>query len=140
MKSCQAIECFCTDFNRKFCKEFREPAKAKKQLKKSGFKLKRRSTGELDFFRQEWEKRSRTCFITGEVIEFSPLVCFHILGKGAFPKYRLNPENLIFVKAQYHLDWHTLGQEKCLEKDGRWQKVIDEYNRLKIEYNGLSKP
>lgn len=133
MKSCQALECFCTDFNRRFCKDYREPPKVKKILQKIG--PKRKQIKELEFFQQEWKKRGGYCFITGEKLVFSPSVCFHVLGKGAFPKYRLNPDNLIFVNAKYHSDWHQLGQQKCLETDPRWQMVIDLYNKLKIEFN-----
>lgn len=133
MKSCQAPECFCTDFNRGFCKDYREPVKPKKGLKK--ISLKRRMMNESDFFKSIWKIRGGHCFITGEKLIFHPNVCFHILGKGAFPGYRLKAENLIFVNATYHSDWHVLGQQKCLEKDTRWQQVIDMYNQLKIQYN-----
>lgn len=133
MKSCHAIECFCTDFNRRFCKHFTNPKKPPKFLQKTG--AKRRKISELDFFQSEWKKRGGYCFITGEKLIFHPGVCFHVLGKGAFPSYRLNPENLIFVNAKYHNEWHVNGQQKCLEKDPRWQMVIDLYNKLKIQYN-----
>lgn len=132
-KSCHAIECFCTDFNRMFCKDYREPSKAKKVLQKVS--PKRSKIKEAEFFMEQWKKRGGYCFITGEKLVFSPSVCFHVLGKGAFPRYRLKAENLIFVNPKYHNDWHVLGQQKCLEKYARWQLVIDLYNKLKIQYN-----
>lgn len=88
----------------------------------------------MEFFKKEWEKRGGKCFVTGDVITFSPLCCFHILGKGAFPNYRLNPDNLIFVKPQYHVDWHSMGRQRLLEKDSSWQKVFDMYDALKDGY------
>lgn len=132
MKSCQAPQCFCTDFNRRLCKEYREPKKAPKILQK--FSIRKKKLSELEFFKSEWDKRGGRCFLTGEKIPFHPASCFHVLGKGAFPKYRLKPENLIFMKIELHNDWHALGQNKCLEKDARWKMIIDLYEKLKIEY------
>ena len=99
---CQAEECFCTDFNRTFCKNYREDAKPKsKGLKRTPMKKKYKATGEMDLFKHLWETRKHKCYITGRELEFSPSICFHILGKGAFPAYRLNPSNIIFVNAEY---------------------------------------
>lgn len=142
MKKCHAEICHCTDFNRRFCKDFREEKpvkdtslKAKTPLRKTPLKTKRKATGEMELFKALWEKRKHRCFVTGQKLEFSPSIFFHILGKGAFPGYRLNPSNIIFVNAEYHTDWHTIGREKLLKKDPRWQRVFDLYEMLKIEYS-----
>jgi len=135
MIKCQAIECFCTDFNRKFCKHYREDDKPKvSKLKRSPMKRKRVATGEMALFKELWEKRNHKCFVTGQPLEFSHMICFHILGKGAFPAYRLNPSNIIFVNAQYHMDWHSMSRDKLLEKDSRWAYVFKLYDLLKKSY------
>ena len=62
-------------------------------------------------------------------------MCFHVLGKGAFPKFRLDDRNLIFTTAQEHEDWHGNNtREDLLKKDAGWQKVFDLYDQLKLEY------
>jgi hypothetical protein len=132
---CHAEECFCTDFNRTFCKNYKEEAKPKsKGLKRTQFKKKYKATGEMDLFKHLWETRKHRCYVTGRELEFSPSICFHILGKGAFPAYRLNPSNIIFVNAEYHTDWHTLSREKLLQKDSRWAYIFKLYEMLKIAY------
>lgn len=140
MIRCQAEECFCTDFNKSFCKHYREDKKEKKTLlqrtpmKRVEFKKKRKSTGEMKLFKELWESRPHRCFVTGVELEFSHHICFHILGKGAFPKYRLNPDNIIFVNAQYHTDWHTMSREKLFQKDNRWVYIFKMYDLLKQAY------
>lgn len=132
---CQASECFCTDFNRTFCKNYRADDKPKKiGLRKTSMKKRYKPTGEMDLFKHLWGTRKHTCYITGRELEFSPSICFHILGKGAFPAYRLNPSNIIFVNAEYHTDWHTMSREKLLKKDRRWEYVFKLYEMLKIAY------
>lgn len=132
MKTCILIDCHCTDFNRKFCKHYSFPKKAKaKPLSQRP----KKSTGELAFFEKEWARRGGKCFITGEPIEFHPKSCFHILGKGAYKHFRLEPMNLIFVKQEFHDDWHILGQEECLKRDKRWKPVIEMYENLRKIYN-----
>ena len=132
---CQAEECFCTDFNRTFCKNYREDAKPKsKGLKRTDFKKKYKPTGEMDLFKHLWEARKHRCYVTGRELEFSPSICFHILGKGAYPKYRLNPDNIIFVSREYHDDWHSMTKPELLKKDCDWQKVFDLYDNLKERY------
>lgn len=128
---CQATECFCTDFNRRFCKNYRNDKKPKK---KSTLQTKRKPTGEMDLFKKLWEERPHVCFVSGDTIRFSPSVFFHILGKGAFEKYRLNPNNIIFVKPEYHDDWHNMTRAELLQKDCDWQKVFDMYDELKRSY------
>jgi hypothetical protein len=135
MIKCQASECFCTDFNKKFCKHYREEDKPKSSgLRRTPMKRKRRPTGEMELFKELWEKRKHRCFVTGQPLEFSHMICFHILGKGAFPSYRLNPSNIIFVNAQYHMDWHTMSKEELLKKDARWVYVFKMYDLLKQAY------
>ena len=136
--------CYCTDMNRTLCKDW-QPVKEKKQSgfgrnhkKVKAIKVSQRykPTGEKEFVIREWQKRPHICFITGEMIhELKPINAFHILSKGAFPKYRLNPENLIFVQARFHHDWHILGQSACLAKDERWKHVIEMYEQLKKQYH-----
>ena len=135
MKTCTNISCNCTDFNKKFCKWYSVPKKEKAKPLGS----KRKPTGEAAFFQKEWARRGGKCFVTGETIPFSYKSCFHILSKGAYKKFRLEPTNLIFVREDLHDDWHILGQSECLKKDPRWQKVIDLYEHNKKVYNQMYK-
>jgi hypothetical protein len=127
---CQNTECHCTTFNQKFCKFYR-PDKKKKS---SGISKVRKPTGEMEVFQKLWEERPHTCFVSGNQLEFSHYICFHILGKGAYPKYRLNPDNIIFVSREYHDDWHSMTKPELIKKDCDWQKVFDIYDTLKERY------
>jgi hypothetical protein len=138
---CQAEICHCTDFNRKFCKHYRSDDKPKSTglksrtpLKKTPMSRKRKATGEMELFKELWESRKHRCYVTGRELEFSHMICFHILGKGAFPSYRLNPSNIIFVNAEYHMDWHSMSREALMKKDPRWVRVFKLYDSLKHSY------
>lgn len=127
---CQEETCYCTDFNRKFCKNYTAASKKKKSPAKKA----KKATGEMDLFKQIWDERPHVCFVSGNKLKFSPHIFFHILGKGAFAKYRLERKNILLVCPEYHDDWHRMTRAEMLAKDPDWQKVFDIYEELKIQY------
>lgn len=128
---CQAETCYCTDFNRKFCKNYTAASKKKGS---KGLSKARKPTGEMKLFQQIWDERPHVCFVSGDRLSFSPSVFFHILGKGAYAKYRLERKNILLVSPEYHTDWHTMTRAELLAKNPDWQKVFDLYEELKIQY------
>ena len=79
-----------------------------------------------------WNERPHKCEITGEKIEFSPIVFSHILSKGAYPEYRHKKENIMLVTARIHQIWEFEGD--ILTKEPRLQKKIDKAKELKQLY------
>lgn len=92
-----------------------------KPLKKA-----RKVTGELDLFREIFTERGGRCEITGEKLVFDPWCFAHILGKKAYPKFRLLKENIAMVKADLHTLYDNGSQEKLLEK---YPGAIEIYHR-----------
>jgi hypothetical protein len=118
---CKKSKCECTDFNKRFCKSY-TPVKGPEKI------------GELQWFQGLWIDRPHVCWITGVNLQFNVAVFFHVLPKGAYPKFARLEKNLIFVHPSLHHDWHSLGKSELLKRDSRWQKVFDLYEELKIEY------
>lgn len=99
------------------------------QLKKSG---------ELEFFKKEWEKHNITkCEVCGKPIHFSHYYCAHILGKGAYEMFRLYPYNIAFLCDNCHSLWDT-DREKTY-RDKRWRWVHRRRERLVCLYYALKK-
>lgn len=107
----------------------------KTSIKGSYFKSKRKPTGELEFFKKLWNEREHKSFISNEYLgnRFNVNYMFHILPKGSYPKYRLNPENIIFSTTTEHVNWHICRDK--LRGIKEWDKVFELYERLKGRYN-----
>jgi hypothetical protein len=98
-------------------------------------------TCELEMFHQIWGERPHKCIFTGENLDqyfgtdfwFS---CFaHILPKGKFPLFKLNPENVRLVYPEFHsiVDQGTKDDQlKHLNWDFQlWDDLVQE---MKSEY------
>ncbi len=110
--------------------------KKQKPLKRSPIRYKPKTTGEGVFLESIWNTRPHVSWISGKSLgdEYNVMCLFHILGKGAFPGFRLYDKNLILTTPQEHHDWHNMTRDKLLEKDPRWQNVFDLYEELQQEY------
>jgi hypothetical protein len=93
-------------------------------------------SGQLALFEAIWSTRPHVSYISGERLgdDLKAIYCFHILGKGAFPKYKLYDKNIILTTAQEHIDWGEKNREELLALSPNWQKVFDLYDSLKEEY------
>lgn len=108
----------------------------KKQLKKKPLKKKFKSSGEAALFRELWKTRPHISFISFEPLpKFNIMQCFHVLPKGSYPGYRLNPENIIFTTVREHELWHSISRTDLLKLDPRWQNVFDLYEKLQKQYH-----
>ncbi len=107
------------------------------RIPRKKYVYKRKATGEWAFFQSQFAVSNKRSFISDIPLigELQPIWCFHVLGKGAFVKFRLYDKNLVFTTAEEHIDWHSnMTRAMLLKKDSRWQKIFDLYDKLKIEY------
>lgn len=97
---------------------------------------KRKNTGEKELFLQIWEERPHVSEISGKSLGNEPkaIYFFHILGKGAYPAYKLNPDNIILTTEQEHIDWHSMGKDDLIQKEPKFKKVFEKYETLKSRY------
>lgn len=87
-----------------------------------------------DFFKQCWDDgRPRVSFISGVPVNFAPITFAHVISKGAYPGYRKNPENIVFLTPTEHIlyDHRT---DKARENE-RFDKLFELADRLREQYN-----
>lgn len=94
----------------------------------------RKTTGELKLFLKIYAERNGLCEITGEPIQFSPSCFAHILAKGAYPGYRLNPENIIMVKTRIHELYDNSSKERLLQEFPEAKVIYEMKDKLRYEY------
>lgn len=98
----------------------------------------RKATGELNMFREIWEEREHRCWITGNVINEPSPQCFaHILGKGGYPKYRLNKDNILLMDPHIHHLQHSLGKSVLIERYPKFLEFFEQQDQMKSKYNEL---
>ena len=97
----------------------------------------RKPSGQLSLFRAIWASRPHVSFISGKPIKNpTPINFFHIMGKQAYPKFKLYDRNIILTTRREHELWH---QDRGRLRDlPEWKKVFDLYERLKAEYHGVA--
>jgi hypothetical protein len=101
----------------------------------------REPTGELNLFHEIWKTRTHKSFLSNKEIEYFNVSCFaHILPKGEnkFPKFKLNPKNIILLIPYEHhlLDNGTIEQREKYAKENNcnWDKIYKLYEKLSDEY------
>ena len=124
MKACHHSTCMNPVFSNGYCQNHQYLRTDSKYLKKQAEKKYKQFhpvkavvrnmnfgfKGEADMFYKIWDERSHVCQFTGENLEsfiyrsdglwFS---CFaHLLPKGKFPLFKLNPENIRIVYPEFH--------------------------------------
>lgn len=59
-----------------------------------------------ELFLQIWDHRPHVCYVTGKPIKQLDARCFsHVLSKGAYPQYALEPINIVLVLPEVHYEW-----------------------------------
>ena len=100
------------------------------------------ATGEGELFRQIWEEtepEDRVSFVTGfpleDIWDARAFYFSHILGKGAYPEFRLYRKNIVFMSMREHHLWdHAKWQ---VRDNPLWKKVFDLEEELIIEINQI---
>ena len=97
------------------------------------------ASGEANMFVEIWEAtepEDRNSFVTGFALEdqheMRTFYFSHVLGKGAYPKFRLNKENIVFMSLREHHLWdHARWQ---IRSNPLWKKVFELEEKLKEDY------
>lgn len=105
----------------------------KKRLNNAKAKVHKVPKGELQLFIQIWNERPHISEVSGKRLgEFN--VCFfsHILTKGAYPGFRLTPENIVLKTCEEHQDWEF--RAHTLRDKPEWNWIFEKKEKLKQEY------
>lgn len=129
-----------TDFSyfRPDPKKYSAP-KLKKSVKKVADKNKgangfRKPTGELALFREIFVEQNGKCWVTGKPVQFHPDCFMHVLGKKAYPSFKLYKKNIKFVEEEIHFLYDNSSKEKLLQHYPKATKIYDLKEELKTEY------
>jgi len=91
-----------------------------------------------EFFKDEWLKRKHECYVCGEpLVFFSPYWMAHVLGKGAFPAFKLFSGNLVILCG----DCHDLYDKKTDEAKSKpmFAELFELKEKLEILYHKVIK-
>ena len=130
LKTCKECGKECYLFSKGRCK-----ACASKSYGKPKTKVK--NTGQIELFDRIFLERGGVCQISGEQLKPKghPDYHFqfaHVLGKGAYPKFKLYEKNIVLMTKQNHL--RQTAQEKRLRDNPDWQWYWKLFDELKKEY------
>lgn len=120
-------------------KKFSQP-KLKKPMKKVSDKNKdektgfKKPSGELQMFKELYKERGGKCQVTGQAIDFHPISFLHIIGKGPYPKFRLNKDNIYMVIPEIHLLYDCASKLHLLSKYPKAEIIYELKEILKIKY------
>ena len=104
-----------------------------KAMKRSKLKSKRKPTGEAALFRTLWENLPHECEVCKVYIHEATAGNFsHLLNKGTYPEFRLDPRNVVLKCSSCHDLWHQHGAGG-LRWSFPWQGVIAIYDELRAE-------
>jgi len=101
-----------------------KPKKARKILKRTALKKKRKPTGELELFKEIWKERIHECVWCRDWIsEFSVNNFDHIIEKSKAPKLRLEKTNIRLLCHTCHHVRHFGTKEEINERMGLTPKT-----------------
>ncbi len=104
-----------------------------KAMKRSKLKTARKPTGEAKVFGSIWEQREHVCEVCKVYIHEATAGNFsHLLNKGTYPEFRLDPRNVVLKCSSCHDLWHQHGAGG-LRWSFPWQGVIAIYDELRAE-------
>lgn len=113
-----------------------DPKPAKKDKVAKSYKYKRKPTGESSVFLKIWEERPHYCQICFvPIAEAIPNNFMHVLAKGLnkYPKFKLNPQNIILACADCHHIWDNARHKTTQE----WKWVYELESSLKEQYKNI---
>lgn len=102
--------------------------------KKTRNKKKSRKQGQKEMFLKIWADRPHISELSGESLGEEINVWFfaHILGKGAYPQIKLNPDNIMLVTHDEH--WQLDQNTHLAKQDPLYKLFFDKAQRLKEEF------
>jgi hypothetical protein len=102
---------------------------------------KKKATGELALFKRLYAEQDGLCAVTGLPLLPPAHEDFykqgsHILPKGAYPRARLWPDNVVMVLQEQHDLWEKeKNKERLSEAEPRWTEYVDRYYAMRLAYN-----
>jgi hypothetical protein len=121
---------YCCQCNHRIKKEAKIARKGVSLLKKAKEKTEDKP-GQMAMFLEIWEEREHVSQVSGDYLGDMPAPIFfsHILGKGAFPAFKLRKENIWLVTAKEHIEWEVGDRTQ-----DKFKAKVAEYERLKKLY------
>ncbi len=127
LKVCRECGKECYYFRTGYCQQC-----SNKQVKP--IKKVRKSSGELEVFKIIWSERPHNCEVCGTYLpDFDVWQFPHLLGKGAYPKFRLLKENIRIMCKQHHTQYDN----GSVENDPKFEKILELKQKLKQKYYGV---
>jgi hypothetical protein len=106
-------------------------------FKKSPIKKKvvvRKESGELEVFKMIWNERPHHCEVCKTTLHiFDHWNFAHILGKGAYQRFRLLKENILLACRNCHSQYDN----GSTENDPKFKWVLEKKQKLKMKYYGI---
>ena len=104
-------------------------------LKRTAIKQKpKKASGEFELFLKIYADQKGICEITHRQIEFDVWCFMHILGKKAYPKFRLKRENIMMVDKRIHDLYDNSSKDKLLDAFPQAEIIYENKDKLKQEY------
>lgn len=107
--------------------------------KVSGFKCRKKPTGEKEVFQKILEERGSYSQVSGQYLGegFNPWWFSHIVPKSIAPRLRLDPKNIILKTPEEHTLWEN--HKHKIRDDIKWKWIFELEEQLKQEYNQKQK-
>lgn len=120
--------------NKSICRDC--TADSGKNPNKKSFTPKFTKSGQLELFMSLWMIRPHKSYINDEVIHDFNIQCFaHVLPKGSYPRYELNPDNIVFMTPDQHHRQHSEARSILEAEHPGWVKFFQLQDMLKLKYN-----
>lgn len=101
----------------------------------------RKATGQRDLFVELYHAQGGVSAVSGKTLLPPEHGWFHkqgshLLPKGAYPDYIIDPRNVVMVTCEEHDLWHSYGdKEKLAREHPEWTEVVAMYFTLHREAN-----
>lgn len=111
-------------------------------MKRTAMKRKpRKATGQRELFVSLYEQCGGVSEVSGYPLLPPTHERFHeqgshLLPKGTYPDYMLDPRNVVMVTPLEHRLWHSYGDKEALAREHEeWASVVNRYFTLYLEAN-----
>jgi hypothetical protein len=114
-------------------------AKSLESKPRKPIKTKRKPSGELRLFKALYAEMDGVSEISGLPLLPPDHPKFHyqgshLLPKGTYPEFRLDPRNVVMCTPEEHQMWHDYGDKDLLVAvEPRWALFVERMNDLKLE-------
>lgn len=97
----------------------------------------RKNSGQAAIFKEIWDERPHVSQISGDFLgdDMNAFFFSHVLGKGAFPAFKLLKENIWLETPAEHMEW-----ENGDRSHPKFDEKRKEYERLKRMYYERQQP